>query len=96
VITFTPGPWTHQNSEVYAGDALLAELVDLDGEPYDIYAGDVGPVTIANGYLIAAAPALYHALKRCVATIERPSLSPDPDVALEHARAALAAATGDA
>lgn len=38
---------------------------------------------------------LYYVLKLCAARIERPNLSPDADVVLERARAAIAAYEGE-
>jgi hypothetical protein len=59
-----------------------------------VYRYDVRDIDAADARLIAAAPDLYHALKLCVARIERPELSPDANVVLEHAGAALAKANG--
>jgi hypothetical protein len=50
----------------------------------------------ANARLIAAAPDLLFALKMAVQRIERPELSPDANVVLERAHAAIAKATGGA
>ena len=96
----TPGPWTLGVTEcLINGEPLplgwsgvsadLACVVTrLSDEPFD------DPSGVANAHLIAAAPDLRAALRMCIQRIERPNLSPDANVVLERARAAIAKAEG--
>ncbi len=86
--SFTPGPWHAMTDAVYSGSRGQNIVASTD----------VGTTNWggrnANARLIAAAPDLLHALRLCVQRIAHPNLSPDANVVLERAVAALAKAEG--
>jgi len=86
--------WAHADYPVsgrYDRSGYLSGLYDGSAEVRAYLAGaQHARAEVAEAYAVeGVVTALYYALKRCVATIERPNLSPDPNVALEHAQAAL-------
>ena len=87
----TPGPWTLYTDHHPGRVRVMAKmpqgvfiLANLDHETVDTS----NPVTLANAHLIAAAPGLLDALKRCIANDGR--FITDEDLAA--ARAAIAKA----
>ena len=58
----------------------------------DHHVCDAMSASMRDAHLIAAAPALYAALSMCVQRLSRPEFSPDANVVLEKAEAALSAA----
>jgi hypothetical protein len=97
-IKHTPGPWYHDfASGMKNGNPQVVEyFVRRDGDNVSIAADIVDPEKCvpseANARLIAAAPDLLEQLSRIVAMI-------DPeghDVNFDHARDAIAKATGEA
>lgn len=63
----TPGPWSHEDSEIYAGDVLIAETVPTAGDP--VAKPGFGKAELANARLIAAAPALLEAAENVMAVV---------------------------
>lgn len=83
---FTKGPWTHDGRFVGSGHAKanIAECRDQSGCWTD------SSDAVANARLIAAAPAMYEALKGVLRVADRAT------VEFDAARAALASASGEA
>jgi hypothetical protein len=72
----------------FGGDPEVMDFVrDIAGAKADAILARPEPSETVVG--------LYYALKLCVARIERPNLSPDANVVLERARAAIAAYEGE-
>jgi hypothetical protein len=58
----TPGPWSTDESEIYAGDVMIAETLPVANDPSSggrFY----GDIELANAHLIAAAPDLLEAAR---------------------------------
>jgi len=89
----TPGPWTIYQHPLTPEPSSFDIFGLRDGEEVDIAEN----VTAANAALIAAAPALYEALKGIVADFDRlPTGDYLLNALLDKARAALASADGGA
>lgn len=73
-------------------DALV--ICDLTPSPEFVDNGTHSPVSLGNGYLLAAAPDLLAACEAFVAAWEKCLQLEKTDVALEMARAAIAKARG--
>ena len=96
---WTPGPWRAGRPDmativdgfdskwIYAGNKYVAVASGQDVENWE--------EVMSNAHLIAAAPELYEALKKCVAYLE-PFDSEEPIRCLIGACAALAKARGEA
>lgn len=95
----TPGPWVAEESEIYAGERLLAETLPLagDGPTHEAY----GDTELANARLMASAPELFSALSNALIDL-RYSLAyanlgsmryGDLETSIEVAEAAIAKAT---
>lgn len=89
----TPGPWAYRDAAVYAGETVIAEIVGIEGGPLDSDDDDVGPTTIANGSLIAAALDMLEALEGLVASVR--GVGPKDGKVLARADAAIAKARGE-
>ncbi len=86
----TPGPW--RTSWSYAG----CWLVYCSNDPSASSHTHFSPEREADARLIAAAPMLLEALRKCAAQLEIISgMVHDERMALIEARAAIAAATGE-
>lgn len=107
---FTPGPWlVHSTNRLIVkaddafGDASVkgnkveADFIPLCllRDPTDGFSEDE---TLANGFLIAAAPELYEALEETAEALRQcyiEKISADGDPRLQRASAALAKARGE-
>lgn len=97
---FTPGPWAIRTARDGSGDVGITAkgVPNVIAECFAAirYASECATEeALANARLIAAAPDLLHAVRLCVQRIEKPNLSPDANVVLDAARAAIARATGE-
>lgn len=78
----TPGPWTLNGSDIEGDGMTVVTITDYR---------TLTPRQTANAHLIAAAPEMLAALRRCVEALE--ARMPNATV-LPDARSAIARATG--
>lgn len=95
-MTHTPGPWTFNptSGSVLGADGRQIAYVSatrMDQADVDSNSG----VASANGWLIAAGPALLEALQQLVAIGEAVGLADHQGSIMDHARAAIARAKGE-
>lgn len=87
----TPGPWTLERDRakslsIYAGSTFVGEVYNEVDEP--------SAQENANAHLIAAAPAMYEALKDAIACIERTLTRKEINERRNRINTALAQAEG--
>lgn len=86
----TPGPWTKKGTQIRKGDFYIASSRQSGLPPEE---------AAANARLIASAPSLLHALKKCMAQLEilLPSsgVTHDERQAIIDGKNAIAEAEGD-
>ena len=106
-VQHTPGPWQSNDGDepaccrisIEKDGAILAEVLNADDFPCladDDEIHRVDEEARANARLIAAAPALYEALKDLLDVIAADELIPETVSYIREARQALAAADGGA
>jgi len=90
VSAWTPGPWS------YWRDSGFPQGVITQDRTKEYIAAPIGPDTVANAHLIAAAPNLYAALELLLRDIEPMEQAVGRKTASgDAARAALAMARGE-
>ena len=96
-VGHTPGPWLHDPNncwQVSAGEHVVVASIEAGDELTGAGDGPGWQEALANARLIAAAPDLLAALRLIVAE-NHGSRSTSVQRMVKHARAALAAATGE-